>query len=179
MKLSPNSIRNQVFTKRILGLNPEEVKTFLNRLADDLEVLLKEHNEQKEKIKELTEQIESYKQIESNLQQTLLKAQENSSKSIESTRKQTQLMLMEAEIKANQIIEQAKEQAKKLNEAILNLQEEKNFMIAKLEAVITTQVRLLDPNFNFDTNKSFEENLKNVNYLNIDIDKIVESLKDE
>lgn len=179
MKLSPNYIRNQVFTKRILGLNPEEVKTFLNRLADDLEVLLKEHNEQKEKIKELTEQIESYKQIESNLQQTLLKAQENSSKSIESTRKQTQLMLMEAEIKANQIIEQAKEQAKKLNEAFLNLQEEKNFMIAKLEAVITTQVRLLDPNFNFDTNKSFEENLKNVNYLNIDIDKIVESLKDE
>jgi cell division initiation protein len=88
-------------------------------------------------------------------------------------------MLMEAEIKANQIIENAKEQAKKLNEAILNLQEEKNLIIAKLEAILNTQVRMINPEYSFDTTKTIEENLQNVDFLKIDIDKIVESLDNE
>lgn len=179
MKLNSISIRNQEFSKKILGFNPEEVKTFLDRLSNEVDSLLHENEELKSKVKDLTEKIQEYKEIESNLQATLLKAQESSSKSIESTRKQTQVMLMEAEIKANQIVENAKEQARKLNEAILNLQEEKNLMIAKLEAIITTQVRLINPDFNFDTNKTFEENLQSIDFLNIDIDKIVESLDDE
>lgn len=179
MKLNSNSIRNQEFSKKLLGFNTEEVKTFLDRIAEEVDVLLRENEELKSKTKELNEQIESYKEIENNLQLTLLKAQESSSKSIESTRKQTQVMLMEAEIKANQIIENAKEQAKKLNEAILNLQEEKNLIIAKLEAILNTQVRMINPEYIFDTSKTIEENLQNVDFLKIDIDKIVESLDNE
>ncbi len=179
MKLNSNSIRNQEFSKKLFGLNSEEVKTFLDRIADEVDLLLRENEELKLKEKELKAQIESYKEIEHNLQQTLLKAQENSSKSIESTRKQTQVMMMEAEIKANQIVENAKEKAKKLNEAILNLQEEKNLLIAKLEAILNTQVRIINPEYNFDTTKSIEENLQNVDFLKIDIDKIVESLENE
>ncbi len=179
MKLNSNSIRHQEFSKKLFGFNPEEVKTFLDRIAEEVDLLLRENEEMKIKTKELNEQIESYKEIEHNLQQTLLKAQESSSKSIESTRKQTQVMLMEAEIKANQIIENAKEQAKRLNEAILNLQEEKNLIISKLEAIINTQVRMINPVYVFDTTKSIEENLQNVKFLNIDIDKIVESLNHE
>ncbi len=179
MKLNPNSIKNQEFSKKILGFNPEEVKTFLDRIAEEVDHLLRENEHLKSKTTELSEQIESYKEIENNLQKTLLKAQENSSKSIESTRKQTQVMMMEAEVKANQIIENAKEQAKKLNEAILNLQEEKNLIIAKLEAILNTQVRMIIPEYNFDTTKTIEENLQNVDFLKIDIDKIVESLDNE
>lgn len=179
MKLNSNSIRNQDFSKKVFGLNAEEVKAFLSRLADEVDSLLRENEELKSKVKELTEQIESYKEIENNLQKTLLKAQESSSKSIESTRKQTQVMLMEAEIKANQIIENAKEQQRRLNEAILNLREEKNLMIAKLESILNTQVRLIYPEYNYDTNKSIEENLQSIDFLKIDIDKIVESLDNE
>lgn len=179
MKLNPNSIKNQEFSKKLLGFNPEEVKTFLNRIADEVDILLRENEDLKSKVKDLTEQIEAYKEIENNLKQTLLKAQENSSRSIESTRKQTQVMMMEAEIKANQIIENAKEQAKKLNEAILNLQEEKNLLITKLEAILNTQVRMIYPEYSFDTSKSIEENLKSVDFLKIDVDKIVESLDNE
>lgn len=179
MKLNSNSIKNQEFSKKIFGFNPEEVKTFLNRIAEEVDSLLRENEELKSKTRSLNEQIEAYKEIENNLQKTLLKAQENSSKSIESTRKQTQVMLMEAEIKASQIIENAKEQAKKLNEAILNLQEEKNLIIAKLEAILNTQVRMINPEYSFDTTKTIEENLQNVDFLKIDIDKIVESLDNE
>lgn len=179
MKLNSNSIKNQEFSKKLFGFNPEEVKAFLNRMADEVDFLLNENEELKSKLKDLAQQIEAYKEIENNLKQTLLKAQENSSKSIESTRKQTQVMLMEAEIKANQIIENAKERANRLNEAILNLQEEKNLIIAKLEAILNTQVRMIYPEFIPDISKSTEENLKSVDFLKIDIDKIVESLDDE
>jgi cell division initiation protein len=179
LKLNSNSIRNQEFAKKVFGFNSEEVKTFLNRMADEIDLLLKENEELKYKLRNLAEQIEEYKEIENNLKQTLLKAQESSSKSIESTKKQAQFMLMEAEIKANQIIENAKEQAKKLNEAILNLQEEKNFIIAKLEAILNTQIRLINPDYKFDTSKTFEENIQNVDFIKIDIDKIVDSLEND
>ncbi len=179
MKLNSNSIRNQVFTQKFFGFSKEEVKEYLNLLADGVEVLIKENDEMKKQINELYEQIESYKKIESNLQQTLLKAQESSSKSLESTRKQTQVMLMEAEVKANQIIENAKLKAKKINDAINNLQEEKNLIISKLESILMTQIRILEPELNIDSSKTTEENLNQVSFLKIDIEKILESLENE
>jgi cell division initiation protein len=179
LKLNSNSIRNQVFTQKFFGFSKEEVKEYLNLLADGVEVLIKENDEMKKQINELYEQIESYKKIESNLQQTLLKAQESSSKSLESTRKQTQVMLMEAEVKANQIIENAKLKAKKINDAINNLQEEKNLIISKLESILMTQIRILEPELNIDSSKTTEENLNQVSFLKIDIEKILESLENE
>lgn len=179
MKLNSVFIKNQEFSKKLLGYNAEEVKAFLNKIAEEVDILVKENETLKSQLNEFKTQIDNYKEIENNLKQTLLKAQENSDNTIASTKKRSQLILMEAEVKANQIIENAKERERKLNEAILNLKEEKNLIIAKLEAILTTQVRLISPEFSFDTSKSFEENLKRVDFLNIDVDKIVEILNNE
>lgn len=144
MKLTPLNIKRHEFNKSFRGFNPEEVQSFLDELADEFEANIKEIDALKRKVEEQEEHIAEFKRIEKNLQDTLLKAQENSAKSIESTKKQTALMIKEAEIKASQLIEKAKESVDEMRNSIIKLREERDLIIAKLKAIVSTQAHLLE-----------------------------------
>ncbi len=144
MRLSAVSIKHQEFNKVFRGFDAEEVQAFLEKIADDYEELQTENETLKKQIEEAEEQLVEFRRIEKNLQETLLKAQENSAKSIESSKKQTNLMLKEAEIKAQQIIEKAKEYANEVRSSIINLREERDLIIAKLRAIVNSQANLLE-----------------------------------
>lgn len=144
MKISPLEIRQQEFTKKMRGFDPDEVQSFLESLADEVQRLSEDNDTLKSEVENLTEQINEYKKIEKNLQDTLLKAQENSTKSFEAAKKQTSLMLKEAELKAAQIIEKARESTNDIRNAVVNLREEKELIIAKLKAIVNSQANLLE-----------------------------------
>jgi len=144
MKISPLEIRQQEFTKKMRGFDPDEVQSFLESLADEVQRLSEDNDTLKSEVENLTEQINEYKKIEKNLQDTLLKAQENSTKSFEAAKKQTNLMLKEAELKAAQIIEKARESTNDIRNAVVNLREEKDLIIAKLKAIVNSQANLLE-----------------------------------
>lgn len=144
MKISPLAIKRQEFSKSFRGLDAEEVQAFLEKLAEQVEELIAENDSMKKQVEDASTQLAEYRRIEKNLQETLLKAQENSAKSIESTKKQASLMLKEAELKAQQIIDKAKENANEIRSSIINLREERDVIIAKLRAIITSQTNLLE-----------------------------------
>jgi len=144
MKISPVSIKRQEFAKKLRGYDPEEVQAFLEKLADDIDELQKENEELNQQVETLNENLSEFKKIEKNLQDTLLKAQESSTKTIESTKKQSSLIIKEAELKSSQIIEKARENANEIRSAVINLREEKDLIIAKLKAIISSQAHLLE-----------------------------------
>ena len=144
MKISPVSIKRQEFAKKLRGYDPEEVQAFLEKLADDIDELQKENEELYQQVETLNENLSEFKKIEKNLQDTLLKAQESSTKTIESTKKQSSLIIKEAELKSSQIIEKARENANEIRSAVINLREEKDLIIAKLKAIISSQAHLLE-----------------------------------
>jgi cell division initiation protein len=144
MKVSPLSIKKQEFNKVMRGYDKDEVQSYLARLSDEFEVLQKENDSLKKELEESTVKLAEFRRIEKNLQDTLLKAQESSSKSIESTKKQSSLMIKEAEIKASQIMEKARENANEIRNAVINLREEKDLIVANLKAIINSQSHLLD-----------------------------------
>ena len=45
-------------------------------------------------------------------------------------------MIKEAEIKASQIIEKAKENANEIRNSVINLREEKDLIVAKLKSIV-------------------------------------------
>lgn len=144
MKISSIEIRQQEFEKKMRGYDPEEVKSFLEKIADELDELLKENETLKTELENANEQITEYKKIEKNLQDTLLKAQDSSTKSLEAAKKQSGLLIKEAELKASQIVEKARENADEIRNAVVNLREEKDLIIAKLKAIVSTQANLLE-----------------------------------
>ena len=143
MKFSPMNIKAQEFTKSLRGYDVEEVRAFLEKLSNEMEGILKENESVKKEIIDLKEKVTEYKKIEKNLQDTLLNAQETSSKSLDLTKKQTAMMIKEAELKASQILENAKTNAIEIKNAVNHLREERDLIISKLKAIVNSQANLL------------------------------------
>jgi len=144
MKVSPISIKKQEFNKSMRGFDKDEVQAFLEKLADEFESLQKENDSLKKELDDATVKLTEFRRIEKNLQDTLLRAQESSTKSIESTKKQANLIVKEAEIKGSQILEKARENANEIRNAVINLREERDLIIANLKSIINSQAHLLE-----------------------------------
>ncbi|MBK7227508.1 MAG: DivIVA domain-containing protein [Ignavibacteriales bacterium] len=177
MKISPIEIRQQEFTKKMRGYDPDEVQNFLESLAEELDKLNTENESLKSEVDSLTEQIGEYKKIEKNLQDTLLSAQESSTKSFDATKKQTSLMIREAELKASQIIEKARENANDIRNAIINLREEKDLIISKLKAIVSSQANLLELKVErAGDEKLASKKIEDQNKMDIDINDILNKI---
>jgi cell division initiation protein len=177
MKFSPYNIKNQEFNKALRGFDKDEVQLFLEKLADEFEKLNVENETLKKELEEATFKINEFKKIEKNLQDTLLRAHNSSSRAVESARKQSGLMLKEAEIKAQQLIDKAKESADEIRNSVLNLREEKNVIIAKLKTLINSQASLLSSEVH-ETKEPEEQGklIENSDKLDINVDDILEKL---
>ncbi|MFA7289477.1 MAG: DivIVA domain-containing protein [Melioribacteraceae bacterium] len=178
MKFTPFGIKNQDFNKAVRGYDKDEVRAFLERLSDEFEKISNENEKLKTDFDSMEDQLKEFRRIEKNLQNALLSATESTTKAVDSAKKQSALMIKEAELKSQQIIEKAKENANDTLNSVLKLKEEKRVLIAKLKAIINSQAELLDWNVSnyieskeqknieintFKKNEINEENEVNVN----------------
>jgi len=177
MKFTPFSIKAQEFSKSLLGYDKDEVRVFLESLSNEFEKLHKDNEKLLTDMDENTQEITEFKKLEKSLQSTLLNAQESSSKSVESAKKQNQLIIKEAEIKANQIVEKAKLEADLIRSSVLKLKEEKNLFIAKLKAMVESQASILDMGVNsIDSKNPVIDYQGKDGQSNIDEDDVLEKL---
>ena len=177
MKISPIEIRQQEFTKKMRGYDPDEVQNFLESLAEELDKLNTENESLKNEVESLTEQVSEFKKIEKNLQDTLLSAQESSAKSMEATKKQTSLMIREAELKASQIIEKGRESTNDIRNAVVNLREEKDLILAKLKVIVSSQANLLELKVErAGDEKTKSKKIEESNKMDIDLDDILNKI---
>lgn len=191
MRFTPFSIKAQEFSKAVRGYDKEEVRIYLESLSNEFEKLQKENDELNSSIENSSEQIGEFQKLEKTLQATLVTAHESSNKAVESARKQNQLIIKEAEIKANQLVEKATKEAALIRDSVLKLREEKNLLIAKLKAMIETQADLLNldtktveskpipkkEKVNIDNSKTDIDNSKtDVDDSEIDVDDVLEKL---
>ncbi|MCK5086723.1 MAG: DivIVA domain-containing protein [Melioribacteraceae bacterium] len=169
-------MKAQEFNKSVRGYDKDEVKAFLEALSNEFERLQNENDKVNSKLEIYVDEITEFKKLEKTLQATLVNAQESSSKAVESAKKQNQLIVKEAEIKAQQLIEKAKEEADIIRTSVLNLKEEKNLLIAKLKAIIESQAGLIDMTSNVIEPDSTVVMKKENGESEIDVDDILEKL---
>ncbi len=177
MKISPLSIKKQEFKKTFRGYDIEEVHAFLDNLSDEFERLVNDNEKLKDELNEAKTQIVEFRRIEKNLQDTLLKAHESSSKSLESAKKQTNLMVKEAEIKAAQILDKARESANEIRNAVIKLREERDVIIARLRAIIDSQAHLLQLKVEItDEEKTETKKIELPTEVEVDVNDILNKL---
>ena len=68
-------IRQITFEKGMRGYRPEDVESFIDKIADEFAALEKERDELQEKLYILAEKIEQYKSDEESIKTTLINAQ--------------------------------------------------------------------------------------------------------
>ena len=178
MKLTPIEIKRQQFKKVMRGFDPVEVETFLGMIVSEFEELLKSNREFKDKQLELETQLRDYKAIEKTLQQTLAHAQETSEQSIANSRREAQLMISEAELKANQITEKARNNLIFMKEELTILSAKKAAIVSRLRTLLNSELQLIQA-LEVDEelqSKSNDEPSKQPAKDQMEIDEIVKNL---
>lgn len=143
MKVTPLDVRKQEFKKVMRGYDPVEVDTFLEMTAVEMEDLLRQQKESRDRVVELETQLKDYKQIEKTLQQTLLQAQEVTGKTFESARREADTIVREAEGRAATIIEGARRDLSRLTGEVAELTVRRESLAARLRVLLSAELDLL------------------------------------
>ena len=108
MKLTPLDIQRHEFQQRSFrGLDSDEVRTFLNDVSEEMEQLRFEHEKQSEEIRRVNLLLSEHTQREEILKNTLVAAQRTSEELKDNAKKQSHLLLKEAELAADRLVEAA------------------------------------------------------------------------
>lgn len=106
-KLTPLDIRKQEFPQRFRGYDADEVDTFLDLIAADMEQLLNDRGSLQDRAATLESQLGEFKEIEKSLRDALVMAEKMSSEAQENAQRRIDSMLREAEVKSISIIAEA------------------------------------------------------------------------
>ena len=144
MRLTPLDIQNHRFATRLRGFDPSEVDAFLRLVAEDFEGLVRETESLREQVRTLEVRVEDLSANERALRETLLTAQEMSEDLKRTAMKESELMISEAEVKGEKILDAAHRRAAKLGEDIRELKGLRARLGSALRASIETHLSLVE-----------------------------------
>ena len=143
MKLTPLDIKKQEFTRAFRGVDPQEVQSFLQMVADQWSSLLDENARMEQKVRDLDSKLEHYRKIEEALQEALETARDNSHKTIENAQREAQIIIREARGEAEEIRKKGVQEHKRLKHDITKVSGRRDEVIARLRAFLMSEMELL------------------------------------
>ncbi|HUI30020.1 MAG TPA: DivIVA domain-containing protein [Candidatus Acidoferrales bacterium] len=144
MKLTPIQIRKAEFAKKMRGLDSEEVEAFLETIASDFEELLKENMELRAQKSVLTDELQNYKKMEDSLRSLVTQAERAASESSESLRRTSKIVEHEAEVKAQQILNEATQEMVRAKAKLAEVRNLRETIVKTIRTILTAQLDMLN-----------------------------------
>ena len=144
MKISPMDIQQQQFKGKMFGgLDAEDVDAFLQSVAGEMEELIRENGELKERLSRNAQAIAEMEARESQLRETMLAAQRITEEMKANAQKEAHLVVSEAELKGERIIADAEKKLVDLNNQIQDLRRDKVQFESGFKGLLDTYYKLL------------------------------------
>ena len=144
MRMTPLEIHTHRFGKRFSGLDPEEVEAFLRMVSEDYESVLMENESYRDRIHRLEEEIGRLADQEKLLKETLLSAQCITEEMRQTAVRESEVLIGEAEVRAEKIIDAAHRRAHQIAESIRELKGLRGGIAEGLRAAIQTHLSLIE-----------------------------------
>lgn len=144
MKLTPLDIQQQQFTIRLRGFDTREVDLFLEQVAGAVEHLHKEKEELAHELRRLRHESKGYKQREETFKRALIYSQKVIDQMKANAEKDAELIIAEAEVKADQIVSRAQNRLGRLQDDIVELKRQRIQLETELESILHSHSRLLE-----------------------------------
>jgi cell division initiation protein len=144
MKISPMDIQRQAFGRQLRGFNREDVRTYLNLVAEEVAALQRERDALAQEVQGLRGLIDEHRERETILKNTLLTAQRLSEEIRDSARKQGEVVVKEAEMQADRLLELAQNRAHDVERGILDLRGHRSALQSDIRALISRLTHVLD-----------------------------------
>ncbi len=136
--LTPLEIQKQTFSRAIKGYQPDEVRAYLHLVAEEIERLLRDTDRLARENAMLREDLEDHSNRERILKDTLLSAQKVAEDLTGNARKEAELIVKDAELLADRVINQAMQRVGDLEKVIQDLKIERRAMRNKLQGTLET-----------------------------------------
>jgi len=144
MKISPMDTQRQTFARKFRGFDPEEVRTYLSLVAEEVASLQRDRDTLEQQVQQLHGLIDEHREREVILKNTLLTAQRVSEEIRENARKQSESVVHEAELQADRLLELAQDRAHEVERGILDLRAQRSALRTDIRALVTRLTHLLD-----------------------------------
>ncbi|MCO4783376.1 MAG: DivIVA domain-containing protein [Candidatus Cloacimonetes bacterium] len=145
MKLTPLEIKNMVFPKKRLGgIDESSVREFLERVSDDYEIVLRDSARVAEELHLIKSDISDNSSLEKSLKEAVIVAKESSKIIKSNAEKQSLLMMKEAELKAERILDEARHELKTITNDIRKFKNLKRKLKGDLKVVLQSYSDILD-----------------------------------
>jgi cell division initiation protein len=137
-------IQRQTFGQRLRGHDPDEVRTYLNIVAEEVAALQMERDRLAQEVQHLQSLLDEHRQRETILKNTLLTAQRVSEEIRENARKQAEAVVKEAEIQADRLVELAQSRAHEVERGIIDLRAQRSALRTDVRALVNRLTHVLD-----------------------------------
>lgn len=142
--LKPSEIQNKEFEIKLRGYDRDQVDDFLDVIIGDYAALGKEVKSLREKITQLTEEIDRYKAIESTMKNALEVARTSGEELRQKAELEANTILQEAKVKADRLSKQIDDEHLKTHKEMLAMKTEVAAYKAKMKGICATLVEMLD-----------------------------------
>lgn len=146
MRITPIDIQQQQFRSRLMGYDKTGVDQFLEILAGEIERLFRQNQDLQEELARTKSTLAEMRERETNLKETLLTTQKVTDELKANARREAELVLTDAEMRAERVMRNAEDRRLQLIEEIQEIKRQKIDFETSLRSLLEKHVRMLDLN---------------------------------
>ena len=143
-KVTPNDIQQQQFKIKFRGFDIREVDIYLEKLSEAFESLNIENSKLRDKIDRLNLESEGYKKREEIFKRAILNSQKVLEQMKQNAQKSAELIVAEAEVNAEKILNRAHNRLAQLHEDIAELKRQRMQIEVQIRSILESHSKLLD-----------------------------------
>ena len=140
MRIPPLDVRKQEFRRAVRGFDCDEVRAFLNTLADEYETVLIDNKQLRERVLGQGEKIKEYQHLERTLRDTLMTAERLTQDTRERANKEGDLIIQDARMQAKRILEECRVRTEELRGELTGLRKEKETYLARFKTLAESRL---------------------------------------
>lgn len=165
MGLTPNEIRNQEFSSSMRGYTRSEVEAFKEAAATALEEAKVEILKLTEESNALNGRYQDLKGLEETLKASVVEAQKGADQTVKNSKKEAELIIADAKLKRDEIIEEKHRTLAELETRIHELEFTRKSFYAKLKSELEGYLKLLDQTENNSSKVTNQNDESNINRI--------------
>jgi cell division initiation protein len=144
MPLTPLDVQKMRVPVRMRGYDPREVEQFLELVAEELTGRLGELERLQREVRYYQQRLEEGERRERQLQETLVRAQKVADDITEQAEREARVVVREAEITADRIVQQSLEQATRIESKVDGLRLERRELLLRFRNTLELFSRVIE-----------------------------------
>lgn len=144
MKITPLDIQQQQFKVRFRGFDIREVDTFLEKVADSVAIVQGENKDLREELSRIKVDIQGYKEREETFKRAMLNSQKVLEQMKDNARKSAEIIIADAEVKAEKILNRSHARLSQLHEDIAELKRQRIQIEVQIRSILEAHSKLLE-----------------------------------